>query len=89
MLSISVSALLWFHVYCTHRKQKIAVNDIFPNRLQLQVGYLRIQLSAQYFYYLYATSWLVILRIHCVQFHMYSDDCQLYIMDNVFPPDDL
>ena len=79
MLGISGSALQWFRSYLTDRKQKVVVNDVFSKSTSLTCGVPQGSVLGPILFTIYMLPLGEIIRSHGVQFHMYADDCQLYI----------
>ena len=79
MLVISGSALQWFRSYLTDRKQKVVVNDVFSKSTSLTCRVPQGSVLGPILFTIYMLPLGEIKRSHGVQFHMYADDCQLYI----------
>ena len=79
MLGISGSALQWFRSYLTDRKQKVVVNDVFSKSTSLTCGVPQGSVLGPILFTIYMLPLGEIIRSHGVQFHMYANDCQLYI----------
>ena len=78
-LGISGSALQWFCSYLTDCKQKVVVNDVFSKSSSLTYGVPQGSVFSPILFTIYMLPFGEIIRSHGVQYHMYADDCQLYI----------
>ena len=79
ILDISGSALQWFRSYLTDRKQKVVVIDAFSKSPSLTCGVQHGSVLGPILFTIYMIPLGEIIRSHGVQYHMYADDCQLYI----------
>ena len=79
MLGISGSALQWFRSCSTDRNQKVVVNNAFSKSTSLTCGVPQGSVLGPILFTIYVLPLGEIIRSHGVQFHMYADDCQLYI----------
>ena len=63
----------------TDRKQKVVVNDVFSKSTSLTCGVPQGSVLGPILFTIYMLPLVEIIRNHGVQYHMYADDCQLYI----------
>ena len=75
-------ALQWFRSYLTNRKQKVVVNDVFSKSTSLTCGVPQGSVHGPTLFKRYMLPLGEIIRSHGVQYHMYADDYQLYIVLN-------
>ena len=73
------NALQWFESYHTFHTQQVRINDSLPSLIALPHGVLQGSILRPMLFTLYLLALRDIFRYSCVNYHMYSDDTQIYL----------
>ena len=76
---IKGNALHWFASYLKERRQFIEVENTRSSSVELQWGVPQGSELGPILYTLYTAPLGDIIRKHGLQFHLYADDCQIYV----------
>ena len=76
---IKGNALHWFASYLKDRRQFIQVESTRSSFVELQWGVPQGSVLGPILYTLYTAPLGGIIRKHDLQFHLYADDCQIYV----------
>ena len=73
------TVLQWFHSYLTGRSQFVEINDTKSSVRDLTVSVPQGSVLGPILYLLYTAPLVEIIRSHCLVYHLYANDTQLYI----------
>ena len=76
---IKGNALRWFASYLNERRQFIQVENTRSSSVELQWGVPQGSVFGPILYTLYTAPLADIIPKHGLQFHLYADDCQIYV----------
>uniref|UniRef100_A0A8C6NWF0 Reverse transcriptase domain-containing protein n=1 Tax=Nothobranchius furzeri TaxID=105023 RepID=A0A8C6NWF0_NOTFU len=72
-------ALTWFRSYLSNRSQRVVLNNISSRSAPLSCGVPQGSILGPLLFCLYLLPLSFILKKYCVQYHLYADDCQIYM----------
>ena len=77
---VNSTALIWFESYLMSQKQFVQVNGCRSTQCSLECGVPQGSVLGPLLYLLYTSPIANIIKFHKLQYHLYADDTQLYII---------
>uniref|UniRef100_A0A8C6LFW3 Reverse transcriptase domain-containing protein n=1 Tax=Nothobranchius furzeri TaxID=105023 RepID=A0A8C6LFW3_NOTFU len=77
--AIQGTALTWFMSYLSDRSQRVVLNNISSRTAPLSCGVPQGSILGPLLFSLYRLPLSLILKQHSVHYHLYADDCQIYM----------
>ena len=78
-VGITGNALQWIKSYLSNRKQSVTIKGTSSEKRDLEFGVPQCSVLGPILFTIYTLPLADIIRNHCVNYHLYADDTQLYL----------